>query len=90
MVHQMAFEHSAVLMPLAHQQQNFMNFLLLDCSAVSQVSLRALATDPPVIVKTKQLMSQAPPGKDVSPTHAHHAAGSVPTFSVVAFYTISE
>jgi hypothetical protein len=31
-----------------------------------QVSLRVLATDPPVIVKTKQLMSQAPPGKDVS------------------------
>ncbi|WIA39771.1 hypothetical protein OEZ86_005827 [Tetradesmus obliquus] len=36
-----------------------------DGTAAPQVSLRARATDPPVIVKTKQLMSQAPPGKDV-------------------------
>lgn len=29
------------------------------------MSQRVLATDPPVIVKTKQLMAQAPPGKQV-------------------------
>ncbi|KAF6259878.1 pyridoxal phosphate-dependent transferase [Scenedesmus sp. NREL 46B-D3] len=37
----------------------------IDGTTAPQVSLRALATDTPVIVKTKQLMSQAPPGKDV-------------------------
>jgi hypothetical protein len=39
--------------------------LLLLLLRALQVSQRVLATDPPVIVKTKQLMAQAPPSKQV-------------------------